>query len=81
MAWGNAYSFTWQVGTSYWFQLEENNGTLLGKVWAAGTAEPQSWMFQQTGWTDSDERRPGAQRQLGQRDRGQRHGLVLRRCR
>src|SRR5208337_4675687 len=52
VAWGNSYAFTWQVGTWYWFQLEENNGTLLGKVWAAGTAEPQTWMFQQTGWTD-----------------------------
>jgi len=52
VTWGNSYAFTWQVGTWYWFQLEENNGTLLGKVWAAGTAEPQSWMFQQTGWTD-----------------------------
>ena len=52
VAWGNAYTFNWQVGTWYWFQLAENNGTLEGKVWAAGTAEPQSWMFQQTGWTD-----------------------------
>ena len=51
VAWGNAYTFNWQVGTWYWFQLEENNGTLEGKVWAAGTAEPQTWMFQQTGWT------------------------------
>ncbi len=51
-AWGNSYTFNWQLGTWYWFQLEENNGTLQGKVWAAGTAEPQSWMFQQTGWTD-----------------------------
>ena len=49
--WGNAYTFDWQVGTWYWFQLAEINGTLEGKVWAAGTAEPQSWMFQQTGWT------------------------------
>ena len=49
--WGNAYTFNWQVGTWYWFQLAENNGTLEGKVWAAGTAEPQNWMFQQTGWT------------------------------
>ena len=40
------------MGTWYWFQLEENNGTLEGKVWAAGTAEPQNWMFQQTGWTN-----------------------------
>ena len=52
VTWGNAYTFHWQVGTWYWFQLAEINGTLEGKVWAAGTAEPQSWMFQQTGWTD-----------------------------
>jgi len=52
VTWGKAYTFNWQVGTWYWFQLAENNGTLEGKVWAAGTAEPQSWMFQQTGWTD-----------------------------
>ena len=52
VVWGNSYAFNWQVGTWYWFQLEESNGTLLGKVWAAGTAEPQNWMFQQTGWTD-----------------------------
>jgi beta-glucanase (GH16 family) len=52
VTWGNAYTFNWQVGTWYWFQLAENNGTLEGKVWAAGTAEPQSWMFQQTGWTN-----------------------------
>jgi len=52
VTWGKAYTFNWQVGTWYWFQLAENNGTLEGKVWAAGTAEPQSWMFQQTGWTN-----------------------------
>ena len=58
VTWGNAYAFNWQVGTWYWFQLAENNGTLEGKVWAAGTAEPQNWMFQQTGWTDLTEERP-----------------------
>ena len=52
VTWGNAYTFNWQVGTWYWFQLAENNGTLEGKVWAAGTAEPQNWMFQQTGWSN-----------------------------
>ncbi len=52
IAWGNAYTFNWQVGTWYWFQLANVNGTLEGKVWAAGTAEPQNWMFQQTGWTN-----------------------------
>src|SRR5208337_4418698 len=24
VTWGNSYAFTWQVGTWYWFQLEEN---------------------------------------------------------
>ena len=51
VAWGNAYSFSWKVGTWYWFQLEDVQGVLEGKVWAAGSAEPQTWMFQQTGWT------------------------------
>ena len=64
VTWGNAYTFNWQVGTWYWFQLAENNGTLEGKVWAAGTAEPQSWMFQQTGWTDLT---GGARRSTGVR--------------
>ena len=64
-AWGNTYSFNWQVGTSYWFQLAEINGTLEGKVWAAGTAEPQTWMFQQAGWTD---RTGGAHRSTVARD-------------
>ena len=69
VTWGNAYTFNWQVGTWYWFQLAENNGTLEGKVWAAGTAEPQNWMFQQTGWTNLTEA-PGAQRRFGQREAG-----------
>ena len=64
VTWGNAYTFNWKVGTWYWFQLEENNGTLEGKVWAAGTAEPQNWMFQQTGWTDLT---GGARRSTGVR--------------
>ena len=67
VTWGNAYTFNWQVGTWYWFQLAENNGTLEGKVWAAGTAEPQNWMFQQTGWTDLTGGAPGAQRRFGGR--------------
>ena len=50
-AWGKSYAFNLQVGTWYWFQLEENNGTLYGNVWAAGTQEPTSWMYQQSGWS------------------------------
>jgi len=52
VAWGNAFTFNWQVGTWYWFQLTDQNGTLMGKVWQDGTPEPSSWMFQQSGWTD-----------------------------
>ena len=52
VAWGNAYTFNWQVGTWYWFQLTDQNGTLMGKVWQDGTPEPSSPMFQQSGWTD-----------------------------
>ncbi len=50
--WGNSYSFAWQVGTWYHFKLREQDGVLSGKIWADGTAEPSTWMFTQTGWTD-----------------------------
>ena len=51
VAWGDRYSFDWQVGTWYWFKLrQEADGTLRGKVWADGSAEPTGWMFEQRGW-------------------------------
>jgi glucose/arabinose dehydrogenase len=49
---GNSYTFQWQVGAWYWFELTDQNGTLLGKVWQDGAPEPSQWMFRQTGWTD-----------------------------
>jgi len=52
VAWGNSYSFAWTTGAWYWFKLEMLNGTLYGKIWQDGTAEPADWMFQQTGWSD-----------------------------
>jgi parallel beta-helix repeat protein len=53
VAWGNAYSFNWQAGVWYKFRLRaEADGTLRGKVWAAGQAEPAGWMFAQSGWAD-----------------------------
>ena len=37
VAWGNRYTFAWQVGSSYRFRLrQEADGTLCGKVWADG---------------------------------------------
>jgi hypothetical protein len=51
--WGNSYTFTWSTGTSYNFALEIVGSTLYGSVWAAGTTQPATWMFQQTGWTDA----------------------------
>jgi hypothetical protein len=59
VAWGNAYSFAWTVGTWYWFKLEALNGVLYGKVWADGTAEPAAWMFSQAGWADRQGGAPG----------------------
>jgi hypothetical protein len=51
VAWGNAYAFDWQPGVWYHFKLrQEADGTLRGKVWADGSAEPTAWMFTQTGW-------------------------------
>src|SRR5262249_49324099 len=49
--WGNAYSFTWSVGTWYNFKLKMENGVLYGKVWQDGTDEPSAWQFTQSGWT------------------------------
>jgi hypothetical protein len=50
---GNSYSFSWSTGTWYNFALEVVGSTLYGSVWAAGTAQPATWMFQQSGWTDA----------------------------
>ena len=51
--WGNSYTFAWSTGTSYNFALEIVGSTLDGSIWAAGTMQPSSWMFQQSGWTDA----------------------------
>jgi hypothetical protein len=50
--WGNAYSFSWNVGTWYDFRLKMDHGALYGKVWQDGTAEPAVWQFTQAGWTN-----------------------------
>jgi glucose/arabinose dehydrogenase len=67
---GNAYSFSWNTSTWYWFQLTDQNGTLLGKVWQDGTPEPSSWMFQQTGWTDRTGGNPALDGGASARGRG-----------
>jgi len=53
VAFGNAFPFTWETGVWYRFKLRaESDGTLRGKVWAVGQAEPANWMFTQAGWAD-----------------------------
>ncbi|MFL5343027.1 MAG: IPT/TIG domain-containing protein [Gemmataceae bacterium] len=52
VAWGNAYSFNWSAGVWYDFKLAIIQGVLYGKVWQDGTAEPTTWQFSQSGWTD-----------------------------
>jgi hypothetical protein len=49
-AWGTSYAFTWTSGTWYWFKVKMENGTLYGKVWQDGAAEPASWPYT---WTRS----------------------------
>jgi RHS repeat-associated protein len=51
-AWGNSYTFNWQIGVWYQFKLMEQGGVLYGKVWASNQTEPTNWMFQQSGWSD-----------------------------
>jgi hypothetical protein len=52
VGWSSPYTFDWSVGQWYWFTLEEQGGTLYGKIWADGTPEPSNWMFVRTGWND-----------------------------
>jgi hypothetical protein len=49
--WGDSFDFAWQAGVWYRFKLrQEADGTLRGKVWADGQAEPTGWQFTQSGW-------------------------------
>jgi hypothetical protein len=49
-AWGASYSFTWTSKTWYWFRVKMENGTLYGRVWQDGVAEPATWPYT---WTRS----------------------------
>lgn len=59
LLWANAYDFNWDLGQWYWFKLKAEKGTLYGKVWADGSAEPADWPYVQTGWTDRTSGAPG----------------------
>ncbi|MBN1409230.1 MAG: family 78 glycoside hydrolase catalytic domain [Spirochaetales bacterium] len=50
VAWGTSYTFNWSNQTWYWFKLKMENGTLYGKVWQDGSAEPSNWPYT---WTRS----------------------------
>lgn len=45
VAWGPSYTYTWTTGTWYWFKLKMDSGTLYGKVWQDGFAEPGSYPY------------------------------------
>ncbi len=49
-AWGPSFTFNWSNRTWYWFKLRMQNGTLYGKVWQHGAAEPSNWLYT---WTRS----------------------------
>jgi probable HAF family extracellular repeat protein len=46
VTWGPSYTFNWTNGTWYWFKLRMDTGTLYGKVWQDGAAEPSAWPYQ-----------------------------------
>ncbi|MBN1411242.1 MAG: family 78 glycoside hydrolase catalytic domain [Spirochaetales bacterium] len=50
VAWGTSYTFNWSDQTWYWFKLKMENGTLYGRVWQDGSAEPSNWPYT---WTRS----------------------------
>ncbi|MBN1411516.1 MAG: sulfatase-like hydrolase/transferase [Spirochaetales bacterium] len=50
VAWGTSYTFDWSNQTWYWFKLKMENGTLYGKIWQDGSAEPSNWPYS---WTRS----------------------------
>ncbi|MBN1411324.1 MAG: discoidin domain-containing protein [Spirochaetales bacterium] len=45
VAWGTSYTFNWSDQTWYWFKMKMENGTLYGKVWQDGAAEPSNWPY------------------------------------
>ncbi len=63
-AWGNTYSFNWQVGTSYWFQLAEITGLSKGRCGRQALPSPRHGCSA-GGMDGSHEQRPIAQRWLG----------------
>jgi hypothetical protein len=45
-----AYTFSFTNSNWYWFRMNMSSGTLYGKIWLDGTAEPASWPYS---WTRS----------------------------
>jgi predicted alpha-1,2-mannosidase len=45
--WSSSYTFNWSNNTWYWFKLKYESGTLYGKIWQDGSAEPGNWPYSQ----------------------------------
>jgi PKD repeat protein len=45
-----AYTFSFTNSNWYWFRMNMSSGTLYGKIWLDGTAEPANWPYT---WTRS----------------------------
>lgn len=44
------YTYAFNDGQWYWFRMNMTQGTMYGKIWADGSAEPTTWPYT---WTDS----------------------------
>jgi PKD repeat protein len=48
VAWYTSYTYTFTNGNWYWFKMKMDSGTLYGKIWLDGTAEPSNWPYSYT---------------------------------
>jgi hypothetical protein len=48
VAWYTSYAYTFANGNWYWFRMKMESGTLYGKIWLDGTAEPSNWPYSYT---------------------------------
>lgn len=44
------YTYAWSDGQWYWFRMNMSQGTMYGRIWADGSAEPTTWPYT---WTSS----------------------------
>jgi hypothetical protein len=47
VAWGNSYTFPWDIGEWYWFRAYMDGYTMYARVWPESVSEPTDWPYVQ----------------------------------